>query len=228
MKYFLSFILLLTLSGSYAQSGFIFGFGYSGANIKAPRFNDFLKSANQVNTGLTKPFNTDQFHQGYNIWIGSKSQKSTTVLDFHQLTNKITGEGVVNSISSDPGKFEISTRHSSVSFVYDRYLLSFFAVGFQIGYSYSTVRNRQYELAFGESKSVVDKKGGIQPGLNAIIQIPLGKSAFIQLQPYYEFALYKQDMDNIAFMYLGADNTAATKSSLKGMGMHIRLGFEVQ
>lgn len=228
MKYFLSFILILSLTSSYAQSGLVLGFGYSGANIKTPEFNSFIKSANQVNTGLTKPFNTDEFHQGYNIWIGSKKQKSTAILDFHQLINKISGEGVVNSISSDPGKFEISTRHSSVSFIYDRYLLSFFAIGFQFGYSYSTVRNRQYELAFGDSKSVVDKKGGIQPGINAIIEIPLGKSAFIQLQPYYEIALYKQDMDNIAFMYLGAGNDAATKSSLKGMGVHIRLGFEVQ
>jgi hypothetical protein len=162
------------------------------------------------------------------LLAGSRSEKTAFILSYQQLFSKSTAAGIIPVISPDAGVFEISTRHSSVTMAYDYYLIRNLAFGAQFGYTYSTIRNSQYELAFGDSKSVVDKKGGMQAGLNAIIEIPLGSSASFQVQPYYMFAFYDMDMDNIANIYLGQGNTAASASDLRGFGVDFKLGITIQ
>lgn len=220
------FFVLNALIGN-AQSALLLGFGYSGAEVKAKEYYDFFTAVNDANTGLTSKFSTNQMHHGYNIFIGSKSEKSSLLFSFSQIWSKSTAEGVIPVVSSNAGKFEISDHHSCVSMIYDYYLISFFGIGGQFGFNYSTIRNRQDELAFGDSKSVVDKKGGLIAGFNLVFHIPLGEAAFIQLQPSYDFAFYKMDMDNIAAIYLGQDNTAAGKSSMKNLGLQARFGISI-
>lgn len=220
------FFVLSALMGN-AQSALLFGFGYSGAEVKAKEYYDFFNAVNDANTGLTSKFSTSQLHHGYNIFMGSKSEKSSLIFSFSQIWSKSIAEGVIPVVSSNAGKYEISDRHTSVSMIYDYYIISFLGIGGQFGFNYSTIRNRQDELAFGDSKSVVDKNGGLQAGFNVVFHIPLGESAYIQLQPSYDFAFYKMDMNNIAAMYLGQDNTSAGKSSMKNLGVQARFGISI-
>jgi len=228
MKIFLSLLFLLAASGSFAQSGFIIGAGYSAAWLKTDELSSFFTSVNEANPGLTEQFEAEKPYKGYNILAGSRSEKSAFIVSYQQVFSKSTAEGVIPVISPDAGLFEISTRHSSVTMAYDYYLIRNIAFGGEFGYMYSTIRNSQYELAFGDSKSVVDKKGGLQAGVNTIIEIALGSSAFFQLQPYYRWAFYDMDMDNIASIYLGQGNSASTTSDLRGLGIDFKLGIKIQ
>jgi hypothetical protein len=228
MKKVYLFLLLLATLNSFAQSGFIIGGGYSASWFKTKEFDTFLTSVNTANPGLTTQFETEQPYKGYTLFAGSQSEKSSFLFSYQQLFNKAKAEGIIPVISTDAGTFEIATRHSSVTLAYDYYLLRNLAFGGQFGYTYSTVRNSQYELAFGDSKSVVDKKGGVQAAVNAIIEIPLGSMAFFQLQPYYMLAFYDMDMDNVASIYLGQGNSASATSDLRGLGIDFKLGIKIQ
>ncbi len=228
MKKVFTFLFLVAALNSFAQQGFIVGAGYSAAWFKTKDIDAFLTSVNAANPGLTTKFETENPYKGYTLSAGSRSEKSSFLFSYQQVFSKAKAEGIIPVISTDAGSFEISTRHSSVTLAYDYYLLHSLAFGGQFGYTYSTIRNRQYELAFGDSKSVVDKKGGLQAAVNAIIEVPLGSSVFFQLQPYYMLAFYDMDMDNIAGIYLGQGNSASTTSDLRGLGIDFRLGIKIR
>ena len=229
MKKSLSFLFLFLVASvcSFAQSGLIAGAGYSVAWLKTSEFTSFLTSVNAANPGLTKQFETEKPYRGYNIFAGSRSKKSAFMLSYQQIFSKSTAEGVIPLISPDAGVFEISTRHSTVDMSGDYFLIPNLAFGGQFGYTYSTIRNGQYQLSSGDSKNVVDKKGGFQVGVNAIIEVSLGSSLFFQLKPYYMWALYNMNMNNVASIYLGKGNSAATTSDLRGMGIDFKLGIKI-
>jgi hypothetical protein len=228
MKKTILFLFLVTTLNTFAQTGFTIGAGYSASWLNTSELSDFFTLVNEANPGLTDQFESEKSYRGYNLLAGSRSEKSAFIVTYQQVFSKSTAEGIIPVISPDAGLFEIATRHSSVTMAYDYYLVRNLALGGQFGYTYSTIRNSQYELAFGDSKSVVDKKGGLSAGINAIIEIPLGSSAFFQVQPYYMLAFYDMDMDNVANIYLGQGNTAATTSDLRGFGVDLKVGITIQ
>jgi hypothetical protein len=222
--------LLLLLCAPYAQAqeGYsAIGGGYSLANVSQSGFATFLFKVNEANAGLTKKFTTEDQFQGFNLFADFRSGKRQFSLGFSRISNHYKGEGLIPVVSSNAGSYDITSRHNIFSMQLDYFPVKFIGIGVEAGYSYSFFKNQQTDLFFGENNAVVDKKGGLHVGANIILQIPLGQHAFLQIQPYYLRALYQNDMDNVAVIYLGANNTAAAKTELSSLGANLKLGIKI-
>ncbi len=227
--YKIGFLLFFFAPSLFSQGNFTaIGLGYSTANITQAQFSEFITQVNQTNAGLTQSFSTDDIFQGYNIFLAFKSGKVLSTLGFSRLRNDYRAEGTIPVISPNAASYKIGSRQTGLSFQFDYFPLRFLGIGGELGYTYSTFRNQQKDLIFGETNQVVDKKGGAHGGLNLILQIPLGSKAFIQLQPYYLRYFFKNDMDNVAAIYLGQGNSAATKTEVNALGGHVKLGIKIQ
>lgn len=227
--YKICFLLLFCAPHLLAQDNFTaIGVGYSTANLSQTQFSEFIVQVNNANTGLTQPFSTSDNFQGFNVFMAFQGKKTLSTLGFSHLRNEYKAEGVIPSISPNSVSYKIGSRQSAFSLQIDYFPVRILGFGGELGYTYSTFRDERKDLFFGETDQVVDKKGGLHAGVNLILQIPLGRKAFIQLQPYYLKYLYKNDMDNVAVIYLGSNNSAATKTEVTALGGHIKLGIKIQ
>lgn len=223
-----AFFVALNLAFSQEETATIIGVGYSGASVSQPKFADLLVEVNDENIGLTKKFDEEGLSQGFNFFGAIGSRKTQIGFTYSRVGQKYRAEGLIPAISSNSAGYKITSRHTQVSGQFDFFLVKFFGIGLNGGYTYSTIRDERKDLIFGETNQVVDKKGGLHGGLHATLQIPLGKAVAFQLQPYFIQAFYKNDMDNIASIYLGQPNSAAKKTNLSMAGIHAKLAIRVQ
>ncbi len=202
--------------------------GYSVANVMQPKLADLLVSINGANAGLTKTFEEDGLSQGFNIFGALHSGKTRIGLSYAKVGHRYRAEGVVPVISSNAAKYKVTSRLVQVLGQIEYYPARVLGIGIDGGYAYSTLRDKHEDLFFGQSNSVVDKKGGLCAGLHLSLQIPLGKGAFLMLQPYYLRALYHNDQDNVAAIYLGQGNSAPRTTPLSAVGAHISFGIKIR
>lgn len=222
-------LLFIKIGSLVAQDEYgAMGIGYGVVTMKQPQFSELLEQTNLENPGLIQPFTMDDLHRGYQVWLAFKNNKTLTTLEFFHTKASYAAEGVIPAISPNSAGYKIGSLHSGVSCLIDYFPVKFIGFGGMFGISYSRFKNEQKDLIFGETNSVVDKKGGFHVGVNVILHIPLGNSAFIQVQPYYLKPIYKNEMDNLAAIYLGQNNTAPKETTISGLGANIKLGIKIQ
>lgn len=211
---------------SEAQSAISnFGVGYSFAVLEMPEFKDLILAINKANPGLTKSFITENQFQGFNVYWAIKNKKSYTAIQYARLNNKYKAEGVISAISPNSASYVIGSHHNLISLQYDYMLIKYLGIGAELGYHFSFFKNEQKDLFFGEVNSVVDKQGGGFYGVNVLLHIPLGRSLHFVVQPFYMQNFGKMDMDNLPVIYLGANHQVEKKTSVGGLGAHVKLGI---
>ncbi|MBK8557462.1 MAG: hypothetical protein IPL65_17675 [Lewinellaceae bacterium] len=226
--YLLPALLCISFYGQAQKQFTAIGAGYSTAQLTQQQFSDLIVAVNNNNASLSQPFSREDQYQGYNVFMAFMGEKALFSINLSKLRNKYQAMGTIPAVSTNEATYTITSSHTNVGFGLDYFPVSFLGLGVDAGYNYSTFKNAAKDLFFGESNSVVDKKGGLMAGVNVILQIPLGQKAFLQLQPFYTKALYKNDMNNLAIIYLGANNTASETTTISGFGGHVKLGIKIQ
>lgn len=224
---FLAFIAML-LNGKLAaqQTYTSLGVGYQIGDFTMPGFSDLLDQINAANPGLTKPFSDDHNYSGFHLHMGFGNKKSCFTIEYARYNKTHTAEGVLTMISPNIATYSIGAHHNFFTFQYQLFPIRFIGLGAHFGYGYSTFKNEQKDLFFGEVNATVDKKGGGAYGINAAFLVPLGTGVQIKVQPMYTIAMYKMDMDNLPVIYLGPNHNAPTSTKINGLS--IQASFDIK
>ncbi|MBK7223852.1 MAG: hypothetical protein IPH94_21965 [Saprospiraceae bacterium] len=223
----ISFIFAGLSTSAFSQGSYTsLGVGYNIADYTMPGFSDLLDQINVANPGLTKSFTDDHNYSGFNLHMGFGNKKSCFTIQYARYNKKHTAEGIIPLISPNNATYSIGAHHNFFTFQYQVFPVRFIGLGVHFGYGYSTFKNEQKDLFFGEVNATVDKKGGGVYGINAAFLVPLGTGAQIRVQPAYSIAVYKMDMDNLPIIYLGPNHNAPTESKIKGLS--IEASFDIK